>query len=366
MQGIIEKTINLAMQIQQIPAPTFDEARRAAFVKARFESEGLADISTDTLGNVYARLPGANPGLAPLVISAHTDTVFPAQTRLDISWTEEKIAAPGIGDNSLGVAGLFALAWNARLEAPYPGDIWLVANVCEEGLGDLRGMRAVVDRFGSRPRGYIILEGMALGHIYHRGLGVRRYRITARTAGGHSWANFGAPSAIHHLARLINQITSITLPETPRCSYNVGTISGGTSVNTIAQFATFDLDLRSESPLMLDDLVEKVEKMVDEANQEGVAILAEVIGNRPAGEISRQHPLVAMAVRALEAQKLTPVIGVGSTDANVPISLGLPAVCIGLTQGGGAHTTEEYILTRPLKKGLDQLYMLARGAFELE
>ncbi len=172
------------------------------------------------------------------------------------------------------------------------GDIWFVANVCEEGLGDLRGMKAVVDRFGGDVHAYLVLEGLALGHVYHRAVGVKRYRVTARTSGGHSWSDYGQPSAVHELAKLVVELASLSLPTHPRTTMNVGRISGGTSVNVIASEATLDLDLRSEGQEALTALVSAVERLIQKANRAGVTVEAQVIGQRPAGEIAASHPLV--------------------------------------------------------------------------
>lgn len=362
----IDSLIEQAIKIQQIPAPTHAESARAAFVHRLFSQEGLQDIQYDSVGNVLARLPG-NGEAQPLILSAHLDTVFPAGTDLTMRRDEERVFAPGIGDNSLGVAALFTLVWELRAErTSLPGDIWLVANVCEEGLGDLRGMNAVVDRFGSAVTAYIILEGMSLGQVYHRGLGVRRYRITARTAGGHSWVDYGHPSAIHELASVVIKLKELTLPSQPRTSLNVGVISGGTSVNTIAAQATLELDTRSEGRQELTDLALQVEKIVAGSNHPGeVEVFSEVIGERPAGEISASHPLVNLAAQCLQAQGITPRLNIGSTDANAPLSRGYPAVTIGLTRGAGAHTVGEFIEIIPAIKGLQQLFALVDGVFNL-
>jgi di/tripeptidase len=246
---------------------------------------------------------------------------------------------------------------------PLPGDIWLVANVGEEGLGNLSGMRAVVDRFGDGTRAYLILEGMALGQVYHRALGVQRYRITVRTPGGHSWVDFGKPSAIHELAALITSLTALPIPRRPRTSLNVGVISGGTTVNTIAAEASLHLDLRSEGSRALDSLAAGVEELVETANRGEIQVIAEITGRRPAGKIGANHPLVRLARRSLESVGLQPNLGIGSTDANIPLSRGLPAVCLGLTTGGGAHTLNEYINTHPVSQGLDQLVAVIEGVF---
>jgi acetylornithine deacetylase/succinyl-diaminopimelate desuccinylase-like protein len=284
------------------------------------------------------------------------DTVFPGETSLQVKREGERIFGPGLGDNSLGVAALFGLLWALRERGIKPsGEIWFVANVGEEGLGNLRGMKAVVERFGGDVQAYLVLEGLALGHIYHRAVGVKRYRVIARTMGGHSWSDYGKPSAIHELARLIVQLTSLELPAHPRTTMNVGKISGGTSVNVIASEASLDLDLRSEGQATLAELIATVERLIQHANRPEVRVEAEVIGKRPAGEISPTHPLVRLAEGCLREQGLNPILTSGSTDANVPLSKGYPAVVLGISTGGSAHTVHEYIHTEPVEKGMEQL-----------
>ena len=365
MKSIIERTLDLAITIQQIPAPTFAEDKREAFVRNQFLTEGLCDIVTDQIGNVYGRLPGKETA-RPLVLSAHMDTVFPTETDLLVTRKPDKIYGPGIGDNATAVAGLLGLLWVLRDQnITLPGDLWLVANVCEEGLGNLLGMKAIVDRFDDTPLAYIILEGMALGQVYHRALWVRRYRITVKTEGGHSWADSGILSANHELATLITKLANIPLPNKPRTTLNVGVINGGISINSIASQASLDLDLRSEGMQSLDDLARRVETLVEQANQVGIHVDSEAIGDRPAGETPPNHPLVQLGVRCLDAQGVRSHLNIGSTDANIPLSRGLPAICIGLTTGGRAHTTAEYINTSPLEKGLSQLVALVEGVFDV-
>ena len=350
------RVLDLAIQIQQISAPTFNEGPRSEFVRSQFLKENLKDVSMDSLGNVYARLAGKNKKTNPLVVSAHLDTVFPGSVNLQVREEAGKIIAPGIGDNSLGVAGLFGILWALRekkLELSH--DLWLVANVGEEGLGDLRGMRGVVERFEGDVLGYLVLEGLALGHVYHRAIGVRRYRIHARTAGGHSWSDYGRPSAVHELASLITRLTSIRLPREPRTTMNVGTINGGTGINVLAAESKCELDLRSEDPNVLGKIIRQVEDLIREANRDDVNVMGEVIGQRPAGEISKDHPLVQLAVHCTHEAGLEPVLTSGSTDANIPLSRGFPAVVMGITTGGSAHTTHEYINTEPITKGMDMI-----------
>jgi acetylornithine deacetylase/succinyl-diaminopimelate desuccinylase-like protein len=360
----VERVIDLAIRIQQIPAPTFAEGERAEFVRALFEREGLNDVEMDEVGNVYGLL-SANQTLTadsrPLVISAHLDTVFPADTDLRITRRDGLIHGPGLGDNSLGVAALFGLLWGLReRNIKLNGDVWFVANVGEEGLGDLRGMKAVVERFGPEVQAYLVIEGMALGSIYHRATGVKRYRVTVKTAGGHSWSDYGKPSAIHELSKLVVELTSLKLPESPRTTMNVGRISGGTSVNTIASEVWMELDLRSEGRESLADLISQVEKMIREANQPEVRFEAEVIGERPAGEISAIHPLIELAMECLREHGLVAALTSGSTDANIPLSKGYPALVLGIATGGAAHTTNEFINPSLVGKGLEQLAMFVK------
>jgi tripeptide aminopeptidase len=246
-----------------------------------------------------------------------------------------------------------------------PGDLWLVANVCEEGLGDLRGIRAVVDRFGALPLAYIVLEGMALGQVYHRGLGVRRYRLTVRTSGGHSWIDYGQPSAVHELTALSTRITALELPRTPRSTLNIGVISGGSSVNTIAAEAMLELDLRSEGAETLEALAAQVDQIARAAEKPGVSVELEIIGQRPSGEIPPDHPLVKLAQDCLRTVGIEPRLNIGSTDANLPLSRGIPAVTIGLTTGSRAHSVQEFINIEPLEKGMEQLIGLVSRAWEI-
>ncbi|MCC7118573.1 MAG: M20/M25/M40 family metallo-hydrolase [Anaerolineales bacterium] len=353
---ITAKLLDLTLQIQQISAPTFHEEARGQFVYDLFQKENLKDVFIDDLGNVLARLPGKRKDAKPLVISAHLDTVFPQGVNLQSVEEAGKWIAPGVGDNSLGVAALFGIVWALRQrKAELEHDLWLAANVGEEGLGDLRGMRAVVQRFGSAALGYLVLEGMALGHIYRQAIGVKRYRIHARTRGGHSWADYGQPSAVHELASLIAKLTALKLPRVPRTTLNVGTIGGGTGINVLAAEAQCELDLRSEDPATLEKIISQVEELLRAANGKGVLMEAEVIGQRPAGSLAVEHPFVQTAIQCLQAQGLEAVLTSGSTDANIPLSKGLPAIVLGLTTGGGAHTLHEYINLEPLTKGLESV-----------
>jgi acetylornithine deacetylase/succinyl-diaminopimelate desuccinylase-like protein len=355
MNDLVNRVVERAIQIQQVPAPTFHEQKRAELVHDLFLAEALEDLCIDETGNVFARWRGKGRE-KPLVVSAHLDTVFPVETSLRVSRGSDLIHGPGLGDNSLGVAALFGLLWALRERgAQPPGDIWFVANVCEEGLGDLRGMKAVVDRFGQDVHAYLVLEGLALGHVYHRAVGVKRYRVTARTSGGHSWSDYGQPSAVHELAKVVVELASLSLPTHPRTTMNVGRIAGGTSVNVIAPEASLDLDLRSEGQEALKALVTAVDRLIQKSNRPGVSMEAQVIGQRPAGELPVDHPLVILARDCLHEVGLDAGLISGSTDANVPLSKGYPAIVLGITTGGSAHTVHEYINTKPIAQGIEQL-----------
>jgi tripeptide aminopeptidase len=360
----VDRVLDLAREIQQIPAPTFAEERRADFVETRFKQEGLQDVHRDHLGNVYGRLPG-DKRKKPLVVTAHLDTVFPLDVDLSVQKSPGKICGPGIGDNALGVAGLVGLIWSMRAGgATLPMDLLLVGTVGEEGLGNSRGMRAVVDRLGDQALAYLALEGMALGHVFNQGMAVRRFEITCRTGGGHSWVDYGKPSAIHEIAGLISDLKDLDLPGSPRTTWNAGLFSGGISVNTIAPEASVEIDLRSESEAVLTDLEGTLFQLVDALTRPGVDLKATLVGERPAGSIDPGHPLVDLACNSLELAGVEPHLSIGSTDTSIPLHLGYPAICLGLTTGAGAHTIGEYINTLPLAQGLEQLMNVVLGAFD--
>jgi tripeptide aminopeptidase len=352
-----------SIRIQQIPAPTFHEERRASYVKHRWaENPRLTDVSVDDVHNVYARLPGQNPEAPALLISAHTDTVFDEGTPLTVKRYKNTIAAPGIGDNSLAVGALLALADVLSMEnIALPRDIWFVANSREEGLGDLGGMKAVMARLRAYVSHAVILEGMALGRIYHSGIAVRRLEIRCVGPGGHSWLHYGRPSAIHSLMKLGAHIAALHPPEHPRTTFNIGVVNGGSTVNTIAAEASMLLDLRSESPDALANLERTVMRLIEAAKIPELQITSKVVGDRPSGAIARTHPLVLLASDALQAVNIKPVLETGSTDANVPLAEGLPAVTVGVVYGGNAHRLDEYIDTKPLPEGMRQLLLLSTG-----
>jgi len=363
-EKLIEKILNLAVAVQQVPAPTFQEQQRALFVRTHFERAGLSDVSIDPMGNVYACRPGTyacRPGGGKgLLISAHLDTVFGPEVDLAVTQDAERIAGPGIGDNSLAVAALIGLAWMLEeSQIELPGDLWLAANVGEEGLGDLKGMREVMAQLAQKVSATIVLEGMMLGAVVNQGIGSRRYRISVAAPGGHSWGDFGATSAVHMLVRLAQQLTQLSVPSHPKTTFNVGVIEGGTSINTIAESASLLLDLRSEAPEALADLINQTDAIVQNFDAGDATVHAEIIGDRPSGSLPADHPLVTLADRILTDLDIQPDHCASSTDANVPLSLNHPAICVGLTNGKNAHRLSEYIEVKPFSKGFEQLLRLA-------
>jgi acetylornithine deacetylase/succinyl-diaminopimelate desuccinylase-like protein len=360
-----EPLLALSAAIQQIPAPTFEEKPRSDYVKERLAALELKDIEQDDLHNVMARLPGADRGRPAVLVSAHLDTVFTRSTHLNLRRTESprRLYGPGIGDNSLGLAGMLMLAQAlSESRTPLASDIWFAATVGEEGLGDLRGIKRVCQRLQDQIGAAIIIEGMGYGRIVHAGLGVRRLKIEVSGPGGHSWLHHKRPSAIHHLMRIGGALVDqIALPDKPRTTFNIGLVDGGTSINTRAAQASLSMDLRSEDAASLRNLEEDVMSIVRSIPRStGLKIVTHLIGDRPAAALPAAHPLVQMALAVLRQTGMKrPILEIGSTDANAPLALGIPAVCIGITTGGDAHSLSEYIDIPPLEAGMRQLTLLA-------
>jgi tripeptide aminopeptidase len=363
LPDIADWVVQQALAIQHIPAPTFYEEPRAAYVMEQFNKLGLVSVEMDGLYNVYGCLPGINRSIPGIMISAHTDTVFPQKTDLKSSVKEDLIYGAGLGDNSMGVAGMLGLIAALQRQNLTPEcDLWFVATTREEGLGDLGGMRAAFEKLRTQVASVINLEGLAFGHIYHAGIAVRRLHIKASAPGGHSWLHFGRQSAIHSIMELGARITSINPPQNPRTTYNIGMIEGGQSINSIATSAGLWLDLRSEELTALQSLEKQVRSQVESISKPELKLEIEVVGDRPAGSISTSHPLVQGAMAALAQVGARGSLETGSTDANVPLAIGYPAVTIGITRGGNAHRLDEYIETKPIEAGLRQLTLLTLAA----
>ena len=365
--AVAPAVLELTAEIAAVASPTGEEAAKAFFVEKVFLQEGLS-AERDALGDVVATIPGQMPGggaIGSLLIAAHIDTVFPSDTPLIITRTDDRLSGPGVGDNSVAVAVVAKLHEVFARAGERPAvDVLVTGNVGEEGLGNLRGIREVMQ---ARPGigAVVALEGHNLGRVTHVAVGSRRYRISAQGPGGHSWGDFGRPNAIQGLAKLIAELDAIPLPRSPKTTLNVGHIEGGVSINTIAPTASCLLDLRSTDETALRRLSERVTRLTTRGGRSnGVAFEIETIGERPAGVVAVDSPIVRMAALALGALGLEPSFDASSTDANVPIALGIPAVCIGLTTGGNVHRTDEYIDTAPVASGIAQAALLALAVSE--
>ncbi|HSY84197.1 MAG TPA: M20/M25/M40 family metallo-hydrolase [Gemmatimonadaceae bacterium] len=344
--------VRVQVAVSEIAAPTGEEQRRAAWIARRFTALGLSDIRSDAAGNVIGRRRGVR-ALPAVAVCAHLDTVFPRGTAVRVRQDGELLLGPGIGDNGRGLAAMLALAEEidgVRLKMDRPIDF--VATTGEEGTGDLRGAKAF---FRSREdvASAIALDGAGDERIVHRGLGSRRYRIVYRGPGGHSWAAFGVVNPVHAAGTAIAKLASIIVPREPRTTLSVGRVGGGIAVNAIADEAWLEVDLRSTTVRMLDRYEREVRLAVRAAEIEENARRAtgspplscavELIGDRPCGDVPADHPLVLSAVDATRLIGREPELSTASTDANVPISLGVPAIAIGAGgRGGDAHTPSEW------------------------
>ncbi len=331
------------MEMTAIPAPPFAEQARAAWFLDRFTALGLTNVHLDAEGNALAGL--GPPGTPVILLSAHLDTVFPAGTDCAPTQSDVRLLAPGICDNAAGLTGLLALAAALRFAAITPPvTLLFAANVGEEGEGDLRGMRHLfqIGPYKDRIAAAIALEGAGTNAVVTRALGSRRFRLTVRGPGGHSWSDAGAPNPIFTLARLLAAAADLPLPETPRTTLNVGHISGGTSINSIPESSSALLDLRSIDAAQLLATETALRRLCDFYSQDD-CITLEMIGDRPAATLPDDAPLL-QTLRAVDRHlNLRTEPRIGSTDANLPLSLGIPAVALGSGgTGGGMHTLAEW------------------------
>ena len=328
------------LDLLAIPAPPFGEAARAQWFLERFAALGLAHPHLDDAGNALAELAAAHaPSDAPVIlVSAHLDTVFPPGTATQPADDGSRIQAPGACDNGAGLTALIGLAAALRYAAiDPPHTILFAANVGEEGEGNLRGMRHLFQDgpYRGRIRAAIALEGAGAGAVTSA-LGSRRFRVSATGPGGHSWTDHGAPNPILTLARGLLALEALPLPEAPRTTLNIGRIQGGTSVNSIPEHATADLDLRSTDPTQLAQSETHLRELL-------APLAIELIGERPAAALPPDAPLLRTLRAADRHLGLRTEPRIGSTDANIPLSLGIPALAIGTGgSSGGIHTLAEW------------------------
>lgn len=365
------ETIEEQIRICEIPAPPFKEEARAAYFKKRFIELGLQNVRIDQEGNVIGERPGAS-ATPMLVFSAHLDTVFPEGTDVKVTRNGPVLKGPGIGDDCRGLSVVLAVvrALNeARIETQ--GTIVFVGTVGEEGLGDLRGVRHLFNHeLKGKITHFISVDGAGLD-VTSAAVGSVRYRVTYRGPGGHSYGAFGLPSPIHALGRAIEKISRFEVPRQPKTTFNVGRIEGGTSVNSIAHTAWMEVDMRSESATELAKLdaafKQAVQAALDEENalrpsDRKLTVEIKQVGARATGEQPPDAPIVKTALAASEALGIRANLRAGSTDSNVPISLGIPAVTIGGGgQGRGAHSLEESFDTTNSHLGTQRALLLALG-----
>lgn len=364
-------TINEQINVCEIPAPSFQEAKRGEWFKQRFTELGLKNVRLDKVGNVLGERPGK--GSAPvLVLAAHLDTVFPEGTDVKVKREGSILKAPGIGDDCRGLAVILAVARalnDAKIEIE--GTIIFVANVGEEGLGDLRGVRHLFnEELKGRATHFISVDGVGLS-MTNTAVGVVRYRATFHGPGGHSYGAFGLPSPIHAMGRAIEKISRFEVPKHPKTTFNVGKIEGGTSVNSIAHTAWMEVDMRSESAAELDELEARfkqtVQAAVDEENQARpnkipITVDLKIVSQRPAGLQSPNSMIVKTALLADAALGIKSQLRSGSTDSNIPISLKFPAITIdGGGSGKGAHSLDESFDTTNSHIGTQRALLIALG-----
>jgi acetylornithine deacetylase/succinyl-diaminopimelate desuccinylase-like protein len=352
-----EDLVQLIIRLCEIASPTFAERPRAQAVADELRALGLEDVHLDDVNNVIGVLPRREPG-PTFLLDAHTDTVFPAGTDVRVRREDGKLKAPGVGDDTANLAcGLFLLKLVRDCSLPLPGTLIFSGTAGEEGLGDLCGIKAVMHALNGRVDYVLALDGQ-LGRISNQGVGSHRHKITVKAQGGHSWADFGAPSAIHALGAVVARISTLEVPKSPRTTFNVGLISGGTSVNTIAESAELLLDMRSVSAEELTRLEDRALAILPAVEREyNVHIERQLVGDRPAGSKADTVWMVDAIRQVHQALGLQTQINAASTNANVPLSQGIPAVVIGTYTGKGTHRLEEWIDERSVILGMKQLVL---------
>jgi acetylornithine deacetylase/succinyl-diaminopimelate desuccinylase-like protein len=355
------------IRLTEIPAPEFGETRRGEFLKQLFAESGLK-VSTDKAGNVIGTRAGSDPG-SIILIAAHLDTVFPASADVTVKHNGGRLESPGISDNGAGLAAIIGVARalaESRLRTTKT--ILFAGDVGEEGEGNLRGIRALVEAYSPRLAAVIAVDGPSIEHITTRAIASHRFEVSISGPGGHSWSDFGAPNPITALSRGIVDFSSIHVPNEPRSSFNFGVIEGGTSVNSIPAHAAVKVDLRSEDEAELS----RMETALREAMQAGVKeetaatnsaggslqVNFRSLGARPAGGLPDDSPLLE-TIRAVDRYLGNRShLERSSTDANIPLSLGIPAVALGGGgKGGGSHTLAEWYDPAGRELGLKRLFL---------
>lgn len=357
------------IRITEIPAPELGETQRAEYIERVFESLRIA-ARIDKTGNVVGEWPGAD-SKSVILLTAHLDTVFPATTYVRVKRNGDRLEAPGISDNGAGLAAVVGIARAvAESHLRTTKTIAFAADVGEEGEGNLRGIRALVDAYGSRLAAVIAVDGPSVEHITTQGIASRRFEVSITGPGGHSWSDFGAPNPITALARAIVQFSAVRVSEDPRSSFNFGIIEGGTSVNSIPARAAVKVDLRSEN----DSELSRLEAALREAMRAGVKqeiqntnsaadtlqLDFRSLGSRPAGRLPDDSPLLETILNVDRYLGNRSRLEGSSTDANIPLSMGIPAVSLGGGgKGSGSHTLSEWYDPTGRTLGLKRLYLTA-------
>ena len=357
-------------ELAVIPAPSHHEEKRVAYVKDWMEKNGAEGVYVDEALNVIWPI-NVTADNDLYVFMAHTDVVFPDTDPLPFHEDEEKMYAPGVGDDTACLTNLLHAAkyFHDKKLRPETG-ILIVANSCEEGLGNLKGSRRIIDDFGSRVKGLITVDG-GLKHIVTRAVGSHRYRVTVKTEGGHSYGAFGNRNAIAYLASMITTLYDMKVPAKAgtKTTYNVGVIEGGTSVNTICQEASMLYEYRSDDMECLDTMKNMFEKVTEAYRAMGIGVEVTLLGERPCGAEFNEEEYEAFLKPVLEAAKdtldLVPVRDSGSTDANYPLSKGIPAVCVGGCLSSGAHTRGEFVYKASMTDGLRYVMSMMAPFFGL-
>jgi tripeptide aminopeptidase len=355
------------IRLTEIPAPEFDETRRGQLLQELFAASGF-QVRIDKTGNVIAERPGSDTK-SVILLAAHLDTVFPAGTDVVVKRDGSRLLAPGIADNGVGLASLAGLARAlAESRVRTTKTIVLVGDVGEEGEGNLRGMRALMDSYGSRPSAVIAVDGPSTDHITTQGIASRRFEASVTGPGGHSWSDFGAPNPITAIARGIVKFSATSIPTDPRSSFNFGTIEGGTSVNSIPSSSAVKIDLRSEDEAELGRLETALRDAMQAGVKEEISATQSAagalelnfrsLGTRPAGKLPDDSPLV-LSIRNVDRYLGNRSrLERSSTDANIPLSMGIPAVALGGGgRGGGSHTLEEWYDPSGRELGLKRLFL---------
>jgi acetylornithine deacetylase/succinyl-diaminopimelate desuccinylase-like protein len=373
------------LEVTNIPAPPFGEGRRGEWLRKHFVSLGLKDVHVDSLGNVIGVRQGTSLDSKFVAITAHMDTVFPASTKIDAHREGDRLYGPGISDNGAGLTAMLALvsalqASKLRTEAP----LVFIANVGEEGEGDVRGMRHVFSESPWRDKiGYytLVIDGAGSDSIINQALGSRRYLITITGPGGHSWSDFGTPNPIIGLAKAIEQFSRTPVSTNPKTTFNIGSISGGTSVNSIPESASMKVDLRSTSSEELARLEKALRESLEfavhgvmrsprmRADDEGLTYQMELIGNRPAAELAADARILTVVRSVDDHLGVSSKLQRASTDANIPLSQGREAIAMGAGgTGGGAHTLQEWYDPAQRELGLKRILLsvLTLSGFQSE